>query len=240
MRISLSILAGWGIYLLALPVAIAIVTLFGFEPSLLWLSLLAALLAGLFTGHIHSPRAVVAGAIAACPLIIIFALTTWISGGRIALANFAAKNDFLGFSILSPVLGAVGGWMGAHWLPQSLLSEGQPGKNAGSWKVSGGVMVGITLVVFLMNVPGVPLYWLMAGIALVSFSYAGYLWAYQPGITRDKKYGVIMFTVFGGLAVVMAAYLWDSPLPVIHWSQSVGIMLGALLGLAIMRLGVKN
>lgn len=240
-RVSLSILAGWGIYLMALPLAIAIASLFGFTPLLLWLSLPAALLAGLITGHIHSRRAVLAGAIAACPLIIILALTTWISGGRMALANYgAAETDFLVFSILSPVLGAIGGWIGAHWLPPSRLSGVRPDKIAGSWGVSGGIMFGIALVVLFMNLPGVPLFWLMAGIALVSFSYAGYLWVYKPGATRDNNYGRTLFAIFGALSVVMAAYLWTSPLPVMHWSLSVGLMLGALLGVAILRLGIKN
>ena len=240
MKTILPIVGGWGVYLLVLPIAIAIAGLFGVEPSLLWPSLLAALLAGLFTGHIHSKKAVMLGAIAACPLIILLALTTWLTGNA-DLNNFGvAGNATLGLVVFSPLVGAIGGWIGAHWLPQSLLSEGQPVRFAGSWKASGGVMFGIVLFVLLINVPEFPLYWLMAGIALISFSYTGYLWFYAQVSTREKKYGMVLFAVFGTLAILMTAYLWTSPLPVIHWGSSVSIILGALLGVAVLRLGIKN
>jgi len=237
MKTIISIIGGWGVYLMVLSVFMAIASLLGIGPSLLWSSLLAAFLAGLFAGNMHRKRAVLVGALAACPLIIILTLTALITG-KAGLLNLAdVENSSLVFVFLSPVLGAIGGWIGAQWLPQLLFSKGQAYSFA---QTSIGVFIGFALIILLINVPDVPLYLFMAGMALLSFSYAGYQWAYKPSNEQTNKYGVVLFSIFGCLSVLLAAYLWVSPLPAIPWSQSVSLLLGGLLGFVILWFGYKR
>lgn len=101
-------------------------------------------------------------------------------------------------------------------------------------KTAVGFLLGWTLVTASLNIPGLPVQWVVLAIALMSFGCAVY-YAWSPTKAKSRVTGqASIFVVFGCVSLLLAGVTWLAPIPQPSLIVSVGLLAGGLIGSGVL------
>lgn len=118
------------------------------------------------------------------------------------------------------------------------MNSYRPGKRKKALKSAAGVFFGFLLGLILLNIPGIPILYVMLVVAIISLLIASFVrWA-AKFLDQDKRKRIAKdSTIFGLVCLAIALISWISPMETpISLPLSIGLLIGSLLGVALVYL----
>ncbi len=229
-RTVLAVLIGGGVFFLSNFPMVVLARVLTLDIQFTWLP--SALLAGMVAGAVSRRWAFAVGALAGGQMLFISLVTMFallLRGNT--LPPFSVSR--WGVLLLLPLIGGVGAWAGARWLPSLQLPGLQAQPQVWTAKRFVRYMAAAFIGVAILNAPSDYRPLLIVAVALVSFGYAGYLGFIKRARTPERRYGAVLMTALGCMGLLAAWQVWTTPLPPLTLTQSLGMLVAALVGLLL-------
>jgi hypothetical protein len=219
---------GMAVFIMAQSAILSVAKLLNLDVRYSWLFLLpVALVAGLVAGAMSRQWGFAVGAVATSlmPLSIIAAgLAVIAAGGRSPTVDLDVAS-----LLLHPIIGGLGGWMGAHWLPPIPFQMIQTGPERAAMSAAL-YFVGVAVVVVVLYTTAVPRLLLVAVVIAAGWGYGVYIWFRAKN--RSERWRALVFVGMGGLLALMTLQTPEPPVP--SPAAVVGLLVGSGLGALLM------